>query len=101
MRPEGSTVAALLDAVTRRRTWLHVVESLAAAAAIAVVAAWISSAFQPGLSGRSIGIVLGALVGWVLLFLRRDQRTSAAAASEIERLRPSCRNVVVTAEELR
>ena len=101
MRREPSAAATLLDAVSRRRAWLHLAECLAAAVTIAVAVAWISSVFQSGFVSLSTGIALGVLAGGLLYFIQKDQRTSVVAATEIERLRPSCRNVVVTSEELR
>ena len=99
MRPEPTAVERLLAVVSRRVRRAHALHAgagaaLVGASAIAVLRAIGSTA--PAVVGASIGLVAG--VG--MFAARRDERTLAHAARLVERALPSCRNAVITAEEL-
>lgn len=105
MRPDldergGDAVRVLIGAVARRRWWRHLALGLLAAAILVSSTAILSGATGlpglPGVARLALGLLAGtAAVAWAGRF--RGRRAAAAA---IERARPSCRNLVITAEEL-
>jgi len=107
MRPDHGhgdprrAVARLVSAVRRRRWFLHFAFALAigAAGAAIVVLATRLAGWDPARVEvvRKAGalVAIGLALAWAFRSLNR-----AAAAAAIERVRPSCRNLVVTAEEL-
>jgi hypothetical protein len=77
-----------------RRVWIADVLT-AAGIAFAVAAIGIASGWT------WVGVGLGAAGAAVMLWRGRGARNTREAARLIERARPDCRNVVITAEELR
>lgn len=93
-------VHAFISVVSRRRWGFHLAVSLAVAAIAALVLTIFGTlAERPDLAAIfRWPLVLGAVVlGMILSHRFRSRRASAAA---IERAVPSCRNLIVTAEEL-
>lgn len=105
MRPDPGVepriaVDRLLTAVVRRRWFVHVLFALAVAggtgallSAIAQLAGWQGGA-------AAVRYMAAGVAAAIAMALRSRGRTRRAAAVAIERARPSCRNLVVTAEEL-
>jgi hypothetical protein len=96
-----TAVLGLLAGVRRRRTALDV--------CVCVTAAVISSSGSYGAARALVGpsggalalsLAVGSLVGWQAARRRRDRWTPGAAAVDVERTRPECRNLVITAEEI-
>jgi hypothetical protein len=98
MRPD---IAAGLAAVTRR---LHAAAALRSIGTGSIAAALALAIARLGSASSSIAIGVATIAGIAVtaaVFARsRSGRSLAAAAAAIERARPECRNVVVTAEEL-
>ena len=89
---EGGAFERALAPVTRR-VWIA---SVLTAAGIGSVITAIGMA-----SGwRWLGLVLGLAGAGVMLWRGRGTRDTRGAARLVERARPACRNVVITAEEL-
>ena len=102
MRPDpGRQLEEVLSAVRGRLAMRSALETAivgaAGAAAIAVVLRWIGAG-----TWWTVGAMLGAAVatGALWFAVAPGKRTRAAAARAIERARPDCRNVVITAEEI-
>jgi hypothetical protein len=99
MQREDSSVVRLISSVARRRWWRHFAVSGAVACLIALVLT---------LGLRMAGLTVPLPLRVVLLLLAAvgasvwSWRFSGrrAAAEAIERARPSCQNLVITAEEL-
>jgi len=91
----------LLFDVRRRRTAVQCCLTVSAAlvffSASYGAVRWFSGPSATVLALTSVAASLG---GWVAFSRRKGERTLAAAAIEVERVRPACRNVVVTAEEI-
>ena len=85
-------VGALIAAVQRRRQQLDIVTSLSIGFAVFAVA----DVFTPA----ALAAILGIVVSGAMLVVRRPHWTAFSAARAIERARPGCRNLVITAEEL-
>ena len=103
MLPEASphSVLRLLEAVRRRRILLDAVLVLSTSLCTFAVIQWVSKAFLTPLLATSGSALLASAFGIGLLWSRRKHWTAAVVAGSIEKLRPHCQNVVVTAEELR
>lgn len=102
MRPDpGRQIEEVLSAVRRRLAMRSALEAVmtgaAGAAVIALVLRWIGAG-----TWWTLGAMVGAAmaVGGLWFAIAPGKRTRAAAARAIERARPDCRNVVITAEEI-
>jgi hypothetical protein len=96
----STSLVERLDAVHRRLLAAHVLRAVSSSAAVAALSLAIL-----GLTAQDnrllVPVIAVALVGvFAIVFAGRRSRTRAAAARAVERAVPSCRNVVVTAEEL-
>lgn len=104
MPPERSMptgALTLLHAVRRRRVLLDAAIAVTAGAVLAAAAAvafkWtsLSPVSAVGMAGAT-----GVVVSLLIYLSRRRARTLASMAVAIERIRPQCRNSLVTAEEI-
>ena len=94
----ASGVLQLLRAADRRRLVLHRLIVVSIAVAAASMADWMLRAFV-GTPGRAaVGVAVAAIAGGFIY--RSKGATLRALAVRAETLRPSARNLVVTAEEL-
>jgi hypothetical protein len=92
----------VLAAVRRRLAVRHTAEGLVVAgAAAAVIVVALGRNRWDGWELAALLLAVAVLAVGVRLWMRRSHRTRAAAACAIERANPRCRNVVITAEELR
>lgn len=97
---ERGDAAPLIGAVVRRRWWRHFALAILVIAVL-VCAIGVMTRFG-GLTDLAWPARIGlALLGAVASVVWANRfRSRQAAASAIERARPSCRNLVITAEEL-
>jgi hypothetical protein len=100
MRPDGtaerSPVSELISAVARRQWWRQAAVCVLFGAAVFLLLAALTVATLPTAvrAGTAIAAAAAALMSL------RTSITRRAAAAAIERRQPSCRNLVITAEEL-
>jgi len=96
---DARAVVRLIIAVSRRRTFLRAAVALAigSVASAPIVAA--ASLFHWQQSAQAL-LAGGVVAITVVMALSSQWRTYRASALSIERARPSCLNVLVTAEEL-
>ena len=97
--PDVSVVRSFLSRASRRLAWMRAAEGAVIGLAIAIGLAligWPSAA--PLLS--LILIAAACVAGGIAMRLLAWQRTRAPIAFAIERRAPSCRNIVITADEL-
>src|SRR5262245_7251642 len=97
-QPDETSVHAFLGRAARRLTWVAAAEGAAAgfvAAALIAIAGW------PARGALTSAVVVGATlaVAGIGIGVSRARRKGVAAL--VERRAPQCRNVVITADELR
>ena len=91
----------LLLAVQRRVTALHL--AVATSAGVVCLSAaytalrWLTIPISIRVAA---GVTVGCVAGWAAFRRGQNLRTLAAAAVAVERTRPQCRNLVITAEEI-
>jgi hypothetical protein len=102
VRREGSLppVLLLLRGVRRRRIEVDAVFSLSATVTTFVLLQWLSRSFLPAATAVSTAAVAALAAGASVLLRQRKSWSAAAMARHVETLRPQCRNLVITAEEL-
>lgn len=102
MRRDGPSpgVVRLLSAVRQRRVALDGVLAVSAGINTFVLLQWLSRPFVRQVHAMSAAVVISVSVGVYLMLRWRRRRTPPSLARDIETLRPQCRNLVVTAEEL-
>lgn len=102
MRPDDLPrgVVRLLAAARQRRAALDIVVAVSAGIVTLVVVQWLSRPFLRPAAAISGAVVIAIAVSICLMFRWRRQRTLPWLARHIETLRPRCRNLIVTAEEL-
>lgn len=83
-----------------RRMWIAHIAEAGAAGAVATSLALVATAVTPRAIGPVAAAALGVAAAAIALARGRSKRTLAGAARDIERSRPDCRNVVITAREL-
>jgi hypothetical protein len=101
MRPERavfrvSSVSRLILAVRRRLWWRQFGVCALLGASVFLLLTASGTLFLAGIARAAIAIAAGGMAVAAL----RGSATPAGAAAAIERFEPSCRNVVITAEEL-
>ena len=101
MQLEARTLEPALDAVRRRLAVLQTARAVTIAALAATGLAAIVRTTGGSLAS-ALAVVLATTAGIACgsVLLRSEPRSRGAAARAIERVRPECRNVVITAEEL-
>ena len=105
MRPERGSVGAsetqaLIASVARRTWWRHVaICALCGTAVFAVLTLFAASNGNVAV-WRSVASIVGFAVAAATMVRLGRWRSRRAAAAAIERVRPSCRNLVITTEEL-
>ncbi|CAN5692397.1 hypothetical protein BH18ACI5_BH18ACI5_23750 [soil metagenome] len=103
MQPEPSAdnIVGLLQMVQRRRTTVQLCVALTTGLMVfTVTLTAVRLMHVHGWLAWTPGFLAGAVVGGTVFARGRAARTLAAAAAAVERLRPECRNAVITAEEL-
>ena len=101
--PDRDTTPAILpflEATRRRRGLTDAIESLALAVVAGSVSGWVAAGSMQWPLALSLSVMVAAATGIGWFVRSRRNRTAAAIARTIERLRPECRNTVVTVEEL-
>jgi len=101
MRPEPaavqpSSVSRLISAVMRRQWWRQLAVCVLFGAAVFLLLAATDMRFLSRVARAGLAIAAGGTA----VALLRGSTTSRGAAAAIERFKPSCRNLVITAEEL-
>jgi hypothetical protein len=96
--PDVATVRAFFTRASRRLTWVRVAEGATGGLAVAIVLAltgWPTRKTLGNIGIATLCIVIGAAIR-ILIARRRH----APIAYVVERRAPSCRNIVITADEL-
>ena len=96
--PGGESVRALITSVVRRRLARHVAWAVTCMVVVTVVA--LAAARAGGWASEWAMVVAGLVGGSLVLWRTSPLRSRRAAAAAIESVRPHCRNVIITAEEL-
>ena len=100
MQPDAIVVRAFLARVRRRLAWISAVEGAAAGVAIALVTAILDRPTENSFARTLFLLVALVLLGAITrMFSMRERH--ARVAMLVERSAPQCRNLIVTADEIR
>ena len=99
MPPDVAEFRAFLARATRRMAWIHAAEGAAGGLVFAFVFALLGWPSSRGI-GIRIALAVPCMAAGIAVRALLARRRYASIAATIERRAPSCRNIVITADEL-